>query len=58
MLMGPDPALLEMLEQDDWRIHYEAYADFDTLTLPTRLLLEHSDTTLRLIIRDWTVSSD
>jgi outer membrane lipoprotein LolB len=58
MLMGPDPALLEMLEQDDWRIHYEAYADFDTLTLPTRLRLEHSDTTLRLIIRDWTVSSD
>ncbi len=58
MLMGPDPALLESLKQDDWQIHYEAYADFDTLTLPTRLRLEHSDTTVRLIIRDWKVSSD
>jgi outer membrane lipoprotein LolB len=58
MQMGPDLALIETLRQDNWEIRYEAYAQFDTFTLPTRLHLRRGDTTLRLIIRDWQISPD
>jgi len=58
MEAGPDPALLQLLKQDDWEIRYEAYADFDGLTLPVKLRIQHLDTTVRLIIRDWQVTPD
>ncbi len=58
MEMGPDPALLQDLEQDAWQIHYETYANFGGLTLPTRLQIQHKDTTVRLIIRDWQLAHD
>jgi outer membrane lipoprotein LolB len=51
-----DPALLAMLQQDDWKIHYEAYASYGAMTLPTKLQLQRRDTTVRLIIRDWQVA--
>lgn len=54
--LGPDPALLELLEQDGWTIHYEHYDYFDSVALPTRLRIERSDTTVRVIIRDWQVT--
>jgi outer membrane lipoprotein LolB len=54
---GPDPALLQSLRQDDWEIHYEAYADFGEFTLPTRLRAEQGDTSVRLIIREWQVDT-
>jgi outer membrane lipoprotein LolB len=55
---GPDPALLQLLKQDDWEIRYEAYADFDGLVLPVKLHIRHRDTTVRLIISDWQVTAD
>jgi outer membrane lipoprotein LolB len=55
---GPDPALLQLLRQDDWEIRYEAYADFGGLVLPVKLHIRHRDTTVRLIIRDWQVTPD
>jgi outer membrane biogenesis lipoprotein LolB len=58
MEAGPDPALLQVLKQGDWEIHYEAYANFDGLTLPVKLRIQHLDTTVRLIIRDWQVAPD
>ena len=58
MEQGPDPALLRVLRQDDWEIHYEDYANYGRLTLPTALKLQRKDTTVRLIIRNWTVTTD
>lgn len=55
---GPDPALLHVLQQDDWEIRYEAYASFGGLTLPVKMHIQHRDTTVRLIIRDWQVVPD
>ncbi len=55
---GPDPALLLVLQQDGWEIHYEDYANYGRLTLPTMLYLKHQDTTVRLIIRNWQVLPD
>jgi outer membrane lipoprotein LolB len=55
---GPDPALLLVLRQDGWEIHYEDYANYGRLTLPTMLHLKHQDTTVRLIIRNWQVLPD
>jgi outer membrane lipoprotein LolB len=54
--MGADPALIDTLRQDNWEIKYEAYAQFGTFTLPTRLHIQRGDTTVRLIIRDWQIS--
>jgi outer membrane lipoprotein LolB len=55
---GPDPALLHVLRQDGWEIQYEDYARYGQLTLPTRLRLQHKDTSLRLVIRNWQVAPD
>ena len=54
--MGPDPARIEVLKQDDWEIRYEAYEAFSTLMLPTQLHIQREDTTVRLIIRDWQIT--
>lgn len=56
--MGPDPARIEVLKQDDWEIRYEAYEEFSTLMLPTRLHIQREETTVRLIIRDWQITPD
>jgi len=56
--MGPDPARIEVLKQDDWEIRYEAYEEFSALMLPTRLHIQREDTTVRLIIRDWQITPD
>ena len=56
--MGPDPARIEVLKQDDWEIRYEAYEAFSTLMLPTQLHIQREDTTVRLIIRDWQITPD
>jgi outer membrane lipoprotein LolB len=58
MEAGPDPALLQVLKQDDWEIRYEAYASFEGLNLPVKLNIRHLDTTVRLIIREWQVAPD
>ncbi len=58
MKAGPDPALLQVLWQDDWEIHYEAYANYGKFTLPTRMYIQRKDTTVRLIIRNWQVTPD
>mgnify|MGYP003380746628 CR=1 FL=1 len=58
MALGPDPSLLQMLKQDGWEIHFEAYANYGNFTLPTRLHLQREDSTVRLIIRNWRESAD
>lgn len=56
--MGPDSARIAILKQDNWEIRYEAYAQFNDITLPTRLHIQRDDTTVRLIIRNWQISGD
>ena len=56
--MGPDQTRIEVLKQNNWEIHYEAYAAFGALTLPTRLHLQRAGTTVRFIIRDWQTSGN
>ncbi len=58
MQMGPDPARIETLRQDNWDIRYEAYAEFGTFTLPTRLHIQRDDTSVRVIIREWQIPSE
>ena len=54
---GPDPALLQVLQQDNWEIHFDDYANYGEMTLPTRLTIQRRDTTVRLIIRNWEAAS-
>lgn len=56
--MGPDPARIEMLKQDNWEIRYEAYAQFSDIALPTRLRIQRNNTTVRVIIRNWQISGN
>ena len=58
MQMGPDPARIEVLKQDNWEIRYEAYAEFSTITLPIRLRIQRENTTVRVIIRDWQITPE
>ena len=41
------------LQQDGWRISYNAYADFSGTTLPTRIVAERQSMRLKVIVRDW-----
>lgn len=56
--VGRDPSLLQALQQDDWEIRYEQYADFDVYRLPTRLTIRRAATTVRVIIRQWQTGQD
>ena len=53
MELGPDPSLLQSLQQDGWEIRYDQYESFDRLALPTRLHIQRAATSVRLIIRSW-----
>ena len=53
MAVGQDPTLLQTLQQDDWEVRYEQYAQFELFRLPTRLTIRRATTTVRVIIRDW-----
>jgi outer membrane lipoprotein LolB len=50
-----DPSLLGILQQEGWTVTYGEYARFADLTLPTRLQIQQGDTSIRVIIRDWTI---
>lgn len=45
--------LLRTLQQDDWTIDYQAYKEFQGLSLPTRLQIQRGGTAVKIIIRDW-----
>lgn len=62
----PDPAAavenlelcddrLQRFSQYGWQVEYQDYRQFDSLTLPTRLLIQRGDTRARVLIRNWTV---
>lgn len=50
-----DPSLLGSLQQEGWTVTYREYARFADLTLPTRLQIQRGDTSIKVIIRDWTI---
>lgn len=52
-----DPSLLRTLQQQGWTVHYQQYARFGDITLPTRLQIQRGDTSIKVIIRNWTVTS-
>jgi outer membrane lipoprotein LolB len=53
--LDADRALLQNLRQNDWDVHYEAYARFSGYTLPTRLRIQRGTTSARVIIREWQI---
>jgi outer membrane lipoprotein LolB len=58
MELEPERELLRKLEQEGWEIHYETYAQFDELILPTQLRIRRGTTSAQVIIRDWQKLSD
>nr|WP_277602404.1 lipoprotein insertase outer membrane protein LolB [Parahaliea mediterranea] len=51
--MAVEQHLLRSLEQDGWRVSFEAYGQFGRYTLPTRLRVERGGTRAKLVIRQW-----
>ena len=56
--LDPQRGLLRHLKQDDWQIHYQVYDDFDAYTMPTRLLIERGNTTVKVLLREWRPGPD
>ena len=56
MELGQGQSQLQVLRQDDWEIHYLAYANYGGITLPTKLQIQRRDTTVKLVIRDWQIA--
>jgi len=54
--LDPQTELLQILQQDDWEVHYEQYGQFEQFTLPTRLRIQRGATRARIIISHWQTS--
>lgn len=50
-----DPSLLGQLQQQGWTVIYGEYARFADMILPIRMRIQQGDTSIRVIIRDWTI---
>lgn len=46
---------LHILEQNQWRITFQRYQPVATLALPTKILAEHPQQTVRIVIHEWTI---
>lgn len=51
--VDPRTGLLQSLRQDGWEIQYNAYAQFEGFTLPTRLQIKRDTTVARVVIAQW-----
>lgn len=51
--LEPTSQLPRSLQQQDWLISYEAFAEFEGFTLPTRLKVTRDETSARIILRRW-----
>lgn len=49
----PDTGLLRRFEQDDWEVFYQAYAEFEGLTLPKRLQIKRGMNQAKVVIAEW-----
>jgi len=54
--LDPQTELLQILQQDDWEVHYEQYGQFEQFTLPTRLRIQRGATRAKVIISHWQTS--
>lgn len=50
--------LLQSLQQDDWEIRFEKYAEYQGYILPTRLQIQRGATHAKVVIANWQVSFD
>ena len=53
LILNPQTGLLQTLRQDDWHIHYQAYDEFQGLTLPTRLQAKRGANSIKIVLRQW-----
>ena len=53
LVLDPETGKLSLLRQDDWRIQYQDYGQFQDFTLPTRLQIQRNDIRARILIRQW-----
>ncbi len=49
---------LAYLEQGDWRVYYEDYAEYEGQMLPGRITVENEEVRLRIRIRDWLLGEE
>ena len=48
--------LIQDLQQNDWHIQYKRYQQYDDHYFPRKIVIQHQDMKVRLIVTQWTVS--
>jgi len=48
--------LIQDLQQNDWHVEYKRYQQYDAFYFPRKMVIQHEDMKLRLIVTQWTVS--
>jgi len=48
--------LIQDLQQNDWHIQYKRYQQYDAFYFPRKIVIQHEDMKVRLIVTQWTVS--
>ncbi|MEJ2180769.1 MAG: lipoprotein insertase outer membrane protein LolB [Gammaproteobacteria bacterium] len=48
--------LIQALQQNDWHVEYKRYQQYDAFYFPRKIVIQHEDMKLRLIVTQWTVS--
>lgn len=52
-----DPqGLIQDLQQNDWHIQYKNYQQYDAFYFPRKIVIQHEDMKVRLIVTQWKVS--
>lgn len=50
-----DQGALRGITQHGWNISYERFAEYDGLTLPTRVSMENGSASMRIVISKWSL---
>lgn len=54
IIMLDEQGRIKQIENTYWNVIYRGYREFEGVTLPRKIILEHSDAKIRLVFDQWT----
>ena len=55
LTLDPQGAIQEM-RQNGWHVEYQRYQRYGSLTFPRKIVIQHEDMKIRLVVTRWTIS--
>ncbi|WP_455208330.1 lipoprotein insertase outer membrane protein LolB [Kaarinaea lacus] len=55
LTLDPQGSIQDM-KQNDWHVQYDRYQQYGAFSFPRKIVIEHQDMKIRLIVTQWTIS--